>query len=131
MKYLKKFYQLITEKKDRFPNIKKMEIEGFSVMLGRDAKSNDHLTFNVAFDDDIWMHIKDVPGSHVVIKVKDNLPTENVLKQAAQFAKKYSKGDKIDNLPVIYCKRKFVKKEKGMNDGQVKVDSKNAYEINV
>ena len=74
-----KNYNLFLEgKKDKFPNIKKVEVEGFFIKIGRDARSNDHLTFNVANDEDIWMHAKGVPGSHVVIRVRENLPTRNI-----------------------------------------------------
>lgn len=125
MKYLKYF----ESKKNKFPDIKKVEIDGYLIMVGRDAKSNDHLTFKVAEDDDIWMHVKGVPGSHVVIRVRESLPTTEILKTAAEMAKKNSKASKESNIRVVYCKRKFVKKDPGMNDGQVKVDYKNSEEI--
>ena len=125
-----KNYNLFLEgKKDKFPNIKKIEAEGFFIFIGRDARSNDHLTFNVANDEDIWMHAKGVPGSHVVIRVRENLPTQEILRYVAGLAKKNSKASKEENVTVVYCQRKFVKKEKGMNDGQVRVDYINAYEI--
>ena len=124
-------FKSFNESKDKFPNIKKMEIDGFVVYMGRDAKSNDHLTFNIADKEDIWMHAKGVPGSHIVIRVRDRLPTNEVIKQAAQIAKKNSKSPKDDKATIVYCQRKFVKKEKGMNDGQVKVDYINASEITV
>lgn len=123
-------FKLFTEgKKDKFPNIQKVDIDGFVVYVGKDAKSNDHLTFNVADKEDIWMHVKGVPGSHVVIRVSENLPTETVIKSAALLAKKNSKAAKENNATVVYCQRKFVKKESGMNDGQVKVDYTNSYQI--
>ena len=100
-------------------------------MIGRDAKSNDYLTFIEAKDEDIWMHVKGVPGSHVVIRVFDNLPTPEVLKYVAELAKKNSKASKEQSVKIVYCKRKFVKKEPGMNDGQVKVDYKNSEEITI
>jgi predicted ribosome quality control (RQC) complex YloA/Tae2 family protein len=56
--------------------------------MGRDAKSNDYLTFNLADKEDIWMHAKGVPGSHVVIRVRENLPTDDVIRFAAEIAKK-------------------------------------------
>ena len=65
---IKKYSLFIESKKDKFPNIKKIEIDGFIVYIGRDAKSNDYLTFNLSNDQDIWMHVKGVPGSHVIIK---------------------------------------------------------------
>jgi predicted ribosome quality control (RQC) complex YloA/Tae2 family protein len=126
MKWLKYF-----EGKNKFPDIKKVEFEGYLVQVGRDAKSNDYLTFNIAEDGDIWMHVKGVPGSHVVIRVRENLPTPSVLKFAAELAKKNSKAAKDGSAKVVWCKRKFVKKEPGMNDGQVRVDYKNSEEIDI
>lgn len=132
MKNIKGFRKYFEGKnKEKFPDIKKFEIEGFVVYMGRDAKSNDHLTFNIADKEDIWMHAKGVPGSHLVIRVRENLPTDSVIKAAAEIAKKNSKGKDIEFLPVVYCQRRFVKKDPGMNDGQVKVDYINAHEITI
>jgi predicted ribosome quality control (RQC) complex YloA/Tae2 family protein len=127
MKYIKHF----ESKKVKFPDIKKIESDGYLIMVGRDAKSNDYLTFNVAESEDIWMHVKGVPGSHVVIRVRENLPTPEVLKYAAELAKKNSKAAKDESVRVVYCQRRFVKKEPNMNDGQVRVDYKNAEEITI
>lgn len=128
---LKRYKRFLEGKKDKFPDIKKVDVDGFLVYVGRDARSNDHLTFNVADNDDIWMHVKGVPGSHVVIRVGENLPTESVIRYAAELAKKNSKASKEEKATVVYCKRKFVKKERGMNDGQVRVDYLNAEEITI
>ena len=125
MKYLSYF----EGKKDKFPNIQKLDIDGFVVYVGKDAKSNDHLTFNISSDNDLWFHVKGVPGSHVVIRVRENLPTETVIKSAAELAKKNSKASKDDKATVVYCQSRFVKKDSGMNDGQVKVDYTNSYQI--
>lgn len=120
-------YQSFNEsKKDKFPNVRKMDIDGFTVYMGKDAKSNDYLTFNMSDDDDIWLHAKGVPGSHLLILVHDNLPTETVIKKVAELAKANSRGKAVDKQEVLYCKKKFVKKGPGMNDGQVSVDYKNA-----
>ena len=125
---IKKF-SLFEGRKDKFPDIKKVEIDGFIIYVGRDARSNDHLTFNIADKEDIWMHVKGVPGSHVVIRVRENLPTLELIRRAAELAKKNSKADKEEKATVVYCQRRFVKKEQGMNDGQVRVDYINADEI--
>lgn len=127
MKYLRHF----ESKKNKFPDIKKLQVDGYLIMIGRDAKSNDYLTFIEADKEDIWMHVKGVPGSHVVIRVGENLPTPEILKYAAELAKKNSKAQKDQQATVVYCQRKFVKKEAGMNDGQVRVDYKNAEEITI
>jgi predicted ribosome quality control (RQC) complex YloA/Tae2 family protein len=75
------------------------------------------------------MHTKGVPGSHVVIVVRENLPTPELIKAVAAVAKQNSKADATQKATVVYCKRKFVKKEPGLNDGQVKVDYKNSHDV--
>ena len=127
MKYIKYFFE---SKKSDKPNVKKHDIDGFVVLQGKDAKANEHLTLEVANEDDIWMHAKGVPGSHVIIKVKDKVPTETTIKRVAIIAARNSKSTE-DMVKVVYCKKKFVKKEQGMNPGQVRVDYNNAYEITV
>lgn len=123
-----KFQQFNEGKKDKFPNVKKIDVDGFIVYIGRDALSNDHLTFNMAQPEDYWLHAKGVPGSHVIIRVRENLPTKEVIKKVAEITAKNSKS-KDDKTTVVYCQRRFVKKEKGMNPGQVRVDYVNAEEI--
>jgi len=127
MKYLKRFNE--SKKLDK-PNYKKLDVDGFIVYQGKDARANDYVTFELSSDEDYWFHAKGVPGSHVLIKVKDKIPTKEVIKKVAQISAKNSKSDKEDVL-IVYCKKKFVKKESGMNPGQVKVDYNNAYEITV
>lgn len=127
MKYIQKF----ESKKEKFPDIRKMEVDGYTIQYGRNAKSNDYLTFIEAEDEDIWMHVKGVPGSHVVIRVRENLPTQEIIKFAASLAKKNSKAPKDQKATVVYCQRKYVKKEPDMNDGQVRVDYINAEEISI
>lgn len=124
MIYLKYFLESKSDK----PKIKKHDIDGFVVFQGKDASSNEYLTLEVAKDEDIWMHAKGVPGSHVIIKIKDKVPTETTIKRVALIAAKNSKSTE-DMVEVVYCKKKFVKKEPGSNVGQVKVDYVNAYEI--
>lgn len=125
-----KYNQFNEGKKDKFPNVKKLDIDGFVVYIGRDALSNDHLTFNMSHPEDIWMHAKGVPGSHVIIRIRENLPTKELLKKVAQLVAQNSKS-KSDKTTVVYCQTKFVKKEKGMNPGQVRVDYTNAEEITI
>jgi predicted ribosome quality control (RQC) complex YloA/Tae2 family protein len=122
-------YKKFFESKNKFPDIKKIEVDGYFIMVGRDAKSNDYLTFNMAENDDIWMHVKGVPGSHVVIRIKDKLPTQEILKFAADLAKKNSKAKNENQATVVYCKRRFVTKGNNMNPGQVRVDYVNSHEI--
>ena len=125
MKFIKSFLE---SKKSEKPKIKKHDIDGFVVYQGKDANSNEHITLELSNEDDIWMHAKGVPGSHILIKIKDKLPTETTIKRAAIIAAKNSKSEE-EMVKVVYCKKKYVKKEPGMNTGQVKVDYINANEI--
>lgn len=125
MKYIKNYLE---SKKNDKPNMKKLDIDGFVVYQGRDADANDHITLELSDENDIWMHAKGVPGSHILIKIKDFIPTETTLKKAAIIAAKNSKSQD-ERVKVVYCKKKFVKKKPGMKPGQVEVDYTNSEEI--
>jgi len=126
---IRKFKSFEEGKKEKFPNLKKMEIDGYQVIIGKDALSNDHLTTVMSNPEDMWFHVKGVPGSHIIIRQGDKLITNEVKKTVAELAAKNSKakGDCV----VVCCKAKFVKKLPDMNPGQVRVDYKNAEEINI
>lgn len=109
--------------------VKKHLIDDFVIFQGKSADANDFITMELATDDDIWMHAKGVPGSHILIKVSDKLPTQEVIKKAAQIAVDNSKAAIGKEATVVYCKRKFVHKRPGMNAGQVEVEYKNSDQI--
>ncbi len=98
-------------------------IDGYQVLVGKNAKSNDHLTMHVAAKNDLWLHARDVSGSHVIVREKPGQKfPEPVIKKAAQLAAWNSKR-KTDSLcPVIYTPRKYVRKMKGAPPGQVVVE---------
>ena len=127
MKFIKSFLESKELEKPKI-KIKKHDIDGFVVYQGKDAISNEHITLELANEDDIWMHAKGVPGSHVLIKIKDKIPTETTIKRAAIIAAKNSKSTE-DLVMVVYCKKQYVTKKTGMNIGQVEPDYINAYEI--
>ena len=96
---------------------------GYEIWVGKNAKNNDILTKKLAWKDDLWLHAKDVSGSHVIIKHQSGkkFPKE-VIHAAAQLAAYYSKR-KTDSLcPVIVTPKKFVRKPKGSAPGAVVVD---------
>ncbi len=99
------------------------EVEGWQILLGKHAKANDELTLKVANKNDLWLHAKDVAGSHVVIRQRpgQNFPT-HIIEKAAALAAANSKR-KTDTLcPVIYTQKKFIRKVKGSPAGQVIVE---------
>ena len=99
------------------------EFDGWQILLGKHAKANDELTLKVANKNDLWLHAKDIAGSHVVVRQKpgQNFPT-HIIEKAAALAAANSKR-KTDTLcPVIYTQKKFVRKAKGAPAGQVIVE---------
>ncbi len=102
---------------------KEFRIKEFQIFVGKNAKNNDVLTTKFAKKDDLWMHAKDVSGSHLIIrKDKNSKVPKDVLEQAASIAAWYSKGKNDTLFPVIYTDRKYVRKGKGLAPGQVFVD---------
>ena len=99
------------------------EIEGFQVLVGKNAQNNDLLTMKYAYKEDLWLHAKDVSGSHVVVKY---IPGRNfpkfVIERAAQLAAFYSKRKNEGLVPVIVTPRKYIRKPKGALPGKVIVE---------
>lgn len=99
------------------------EIEGFQVLIGKNAQNNDLLTLKYAHKEDLWLHAKDVSGSHVVVKYQAGKTfPKTVVETAASLAAYFSKR-KTDTLaPVTVTPKKYVRKPKGLLPGQVVVD---------
>lgn len=102
---------------------KVFEFEGFTIWVGKSAKDNDEMLRGFVHKNDLWLHARQVPGSHVVIRTKgmNGIPPQ-VIERAAGLAAFYSKL-KTDSLaPVILTEVKFVRKVKGSAPGSVMVD---------
>jgi predicted ribosome quality control (RQC) complex YloA/Tae2 family protein len=102
---------------------KKVEYMGYVILVGRNAKNNDLLTRQYASKEDLWLHARDVSGSHVVIKKQPgkNFPAP-VIERAAELAAFYSKRKNDSLCPVIVTPKKYVRKLKGMPEGAVTID---------
>lgn len=102
---------------------RRIEIDGFEIWIGKNARSNDLLTQKYAYKEDLWLHARDVSGSHVVIKYRAGKPfPPQVVEKAAQLAAWHSKRRHETLCPVIYTPKKYVRKPKGMPEGAVVVD---------
>lgn len=119
-----KYSKFLESKK--FPNIRKLIVDEYVVLIGRDSLSNDHLTTVMANGEDIWFHVKGHPGAHVVVDVKNTLLTPETLDKICDIVVKNSKVGDVKSVEVVWCKAKFVKKLPGMKPGQVNVDYKNS-----
>jgi predicted ribosome quality control (RQC) complex YloA/Tae2 family protein len=101
------------------PGIRYEAPHDFTVIVGRNAKENDIVTFKIAKSRDVWLHAQGYPGSHVIIQAENReVPFETIL-FAAQLAAAYSKAGQSDNVPVDYALRKNVWKPKGAAPGAV------------
>lgn len=96
-------------------NLHKKEYNGAIIFIGRNSTENEKITFEIAKPNDYWFHIKDVPGSHILVK-SDNI-TDDIIQYAAKLAVENSKN-KISGT-VDYCMKKFIKKIPGAKKGQV------------
>ncbi len=96
--------------------------DGLPIFVGRNARENDELTFGLAKSDDLWLHARGTPGSHVVVRLGKGLdPPPETLRDAAMLALLYSDLKKSGKGDVIYTRRKWVKKAKGQALGAVVV----------
>ncbi len=91
---------------------------GFEVLVGRNNKQNDQLTFRVAGDYDLWFHAQEIPGSHVLLRVEPGASVEESdLQYTANLAAYHSRGRQSDQVPVVYTEPKHVYKPKGAKPG--------------
>jgi predicted ribosome quality control (RQC) complex YloA/Tae2 family protein len=91
--------------------------DGTEILVGKNNKQNDFLTNKVARRDDVWLHTKDIPGSHVVIRSTE--PTEETINEAATIAAYFSKARHSGSVPVDFTKVRNVKKPSGAKPGFV------------
>ncbi|CAM4028049.1 hypothetical protein BAMA_08735 [Bacillus manliponensis] len=95
--------------------------DGTEIFVGKNNKQNDYLTNKFARRDEIWLHTKDIPGSHVVIRSIE--PSEEALLEAAKLAAYFSKAKDSGSVPVDYTKIRHVKKPSGSKLGFVTYDN--------
>jgi predicted ribosome quality control (RQC) complex YloA/Tae2 family protein len=95
----------------------------YEIWIGKNAKSND-LMLRDAHKDDVWLHARGVSGSHVIIRMnrKTHDPDSSCLEMAASWAAWKSKAKGSELVPVIWTRKKFVRKPKGAASGAVLVD---------
>ena len=91
--------------------------DGTDIYVGKNNAQNDRLTLRFASENDIWLHTKDIPGSHVIIA--SDSPSDTTLFEAAMLAAWYSKGRGGANVAVDYTPRRYVKKPSGAKPGMV------------
>ncbi len=101
------------------PAMRYQSPQGFEVLVGRNAKANDVVTFKMARSRDLWLHVQGYHGSHVIVRAENReVPFETVI-FAAKLAAGHSQARQSDNVPVDYTLKKNVWKVKGTPPGAV------------
>ena len=101
------------------PPIEFTSKSGFKILIGRNNKQNDDLTLKFANKNDIWLHAKDIPGSHTIIITNGQQPDDETVLFAAQLAAAHSKAKNSNKIPVDYTRVKFISKPNGSKPGKV------------
>lgn len=97
----------------------RFKIDDFDVFVGKNNVQNDYLTLKFASDNDLWFHTKDIHGSHVILRIHNEKPSQEIINKVASIAAKYSKAKFSSNVPVDYTYVKYVKKPNKAKPGMV------------
>lgn len=119
--YLKKRSKQKKKKKTKPTPEEYRSSDGQIILVGKNNRQNEYVTIKMAHRDDTWLHTKDIPGSHVVIRTKE--PSEETLLEAAQLAAYFSKAKESSSVPVDYTKIRHVRKPNGAKPGFVTYDN--------
>lgn len=116
--YLKR-YKKHKNKKNKLKILKYETENGDKIYCGKNNKQNEHITFKLANREDLWFHVKDAPGSHVIL-TNDNFDfSEDSIKKAAFIAAMNSSISTSNNISVDYCRKKYVKRHPAKMPGLV------------
>lgn len=130
--YIKKKNKNKKKRKDSQDNYIKLKTDdGFDIFIGKNNKQNDYLTLKKAKKNDLWFHVKDAPGSHVILKNDNRDFTNNSLLTAAKLAAKYSSLSKSQNIPVDYTFKMNVKRHPAKKPGLVTYTNYKTININI
>ncbi len=93
--------------------------DGYDIYVGKNNYQNDQLTFKFATGNDWWFHVKQAPGSHVVVKCNNEEPPITTFEEAASLAAYYSQKQDSDKVEIDYTQKKNIKKPNGSKPGFV------------
>jgi len=99
-----------TKKKVEISQPEEFNIDGFTVLVGKNNKQNDYLSLKLSKENDLWFHTKDIRGSHVVLRTNGKDISDDLIIKCAKLAVSHSKAKNSSNVPVDYCPAKYVKK---------------------
>lgn len=107
------------KKASALPPLKFTSSTGFTILVGRNNKQNDKLTLKTASKNDIWLHTKDIHGTHTIIVTEGKEVDDQTLLEAGQITAYHSKARNSSQVPVDYTLVKNVSKPSGAKPGMV------------
>ena len=93
--------------------------DGMTLLVGKNSRQNEAVTFREATSNDVWLHARGVPGAHVIVKSGGRPVPEATLRQAASLAAYYSQAREAGTVPVDYTQQRYVRHMKGGGPGMV------------
>ncbi len=93
--------------------------DGLLILVGKNSRQNEEVTFRRAAPRDLWLHVRDAPGAHVIVKTGGREVPAATLRQAAQLAAYYSQARGSSHVAVAYTERRYVRPIKGAGPGLV------------
>lgn len=93
--------------------------EGFTILIGKNSRQNEEVTFHQASGGDLWLHARGVPGAHVIVKAGGREVPRATLNQAATLAAYYSQARGSTSVPVDYTLQRYVRHMKNGGPGMV------------
>lgn len=108
------------QKQEEEIKLDSLEIDGYTVYIGKNNIQNDYLSLKFADKNDYWFHTQKIHGSHIILRTNGNTDVpDEVLTKCATLAKENSKASNSSNVPIDYCLARYVKKASGSKPGMV------------
>jgi predicted ribosome quality control (RQC) complex YloA/Tae2 family protein len=99
--------------------VRRQSADGFLLLIGKNSRQNEEVTFHQAGGNDLWLHARGVPGAHVIIKSGGRDVPRRTLEEAARLAAYYSQARESTSVPVDYTQQRYVRHMKGGGPGMV------------
>ena len=103
--------------------------DGYVALVGTSARGNERVTFDLAGQQDLWLHARNLPGAHVIVRTNGREPPAPILAAAAGVAAYYSQGRSAGRVPVDWTLRKHVRKIRGGPPGLVSYVNERTIEV--
>ncbi len=116
------------QKQSSKPQTRQLQVEGFTVSVGRSARENETLVRR-AHSEDLWLHARGVPGAHVLVSAGGKAIPPEVLRRAAELAAWHSQARGERKVDVSYTEGRYLRKPKGAPPGAVVLLQENVIKV--